>query len=484
MLSFPSDKSGGTVRTVQWTLLTLVMRRALVFCLFLVIARVLTPDALGIFREYTLILLALTLAAPVGLDYVHVTARSRHGRTFAALTGLSSLLALVFTVGLLALAGVIGRLAGSEELAAIIRWSAPILLVHVLRHDLKFDLRRRMRLRLLAAFETTNVFFYASLTLALLLIFHAPWTLFAGFFAGDILETALLLAERRRRYGRAFLPLGRMRTALRVWREHAGYCLSTSGTHLLGLWANQAPVFLLGVLFAPSWLGIYYLAQQMIGLPVTLLTQSLQNVFFPTFARMNDNEKAHAVKRVVFAAAGIMWPLLALYGYALWRLVPVLFGQRWAEALPLIAPLGALMASHLVMNPIASIPVALRRSHLELAWRIVSVALLSLALLFSARLGFAAAIRVYVVVQILMHAAFVAIILRLVRLSVPRMFGGLFLLALPPAALLAAGYMLHNLAWPPALATMLIVQLLLYGVVNLLTSGRLWHEMRAVLAVR
>ena len=480
----PNTNHGGTVRTVQWTLLTLVLRRALVFGLFLVIARMLAPEALGIFREYTLVLLALTTLAPLGLEYLHVTSKGRHGSGFAGLLGVSMPLAVLLAVLLWAMAGVIGRAAGSAELTRIIHYTAPILLVHVLRQALKFDLRRRMRLRLLAAYETANVVFYSLLTLALLLLYRQAWVLFAGFFAGDLLETALLLAERYHRYGRHALPVGHLRSGLRLLRQHAGYCAATSGTHLLGLWANQAPVFLLGVLFAPYWLGVYYLAQQMIALPVTLLTQSLQQVFFPTFARMNGDEKARAVRRVMFAAAGIMWPLLALYGTALYRLVPLLFGAKWAEALPLLPPLGVLMASHLVMNPIASIPVVQRRSHLELLWRVGSVALITIALGLGARLGFVQAIRVYVVAQLLLHAVFVGIILRLVNLPVARQFATLALLAVPPGLLVLVGWLLRSAGWPLALLASLALTILLYTCVNLFTKGNLWREIRVVLRMQ
>lgn len=478
-----AGESGGTVRNVQWTVATMLLRRALTFALFLAIARILDPDALGVFREYTLILMAFTLAAPLGLEYLHITAKGRHGRSFAALNTFSLLLGAVFAVALWFGADILGALADSALLPHVIRWTAPILLVHLLRQSLKFDLRRRMRLRLMATYETVNVIFYAALTLALLLVFRQPWTLFAGFFAGDILETALLLGERWRRYRWRFVPLASWAKSVVLWRKNAVFCLTTWATHLLGLFANQAPVFLLGVLFAPHWLGVYYLAQQMIGMPVTLLTSALQQVFLPTLARMNDQLKAASIQRVIFVASTGLWPLLALYGYALFRLTPLLFGPKWTEALPLLAPLGALMASHLVMNPIASAPVVMRRSDIELTWRVGSVLAIGAALWFGARYGFVTAIHVFAGVQIAMHTVFVVAILRLLRIPVLRQMGLLALRVFPPLLSLAAGWLLRDAHWAAAISAVAGVTAAMYLLANIFTKGQLWREMKTILRI-
>ncbi|GEM_PF-477510 len=485
MLEGTNDRKIGALRTVRWTLLTMMLRRAVVFAAFIVIARTLAPAALGIFREYTLLLSVLVIFAPLSLDYVHVTNRLRHGRSFRALLQVSLTLAVLLMAALYLCAGLIGRLLHSTQLVPIIRWSAPILLVHVLRSDLKFDLRRRMRLRLVALYETANVLFYVVLTLVLLYFWRQPWVLFAGFFCGDVLETLLLVLERVRRYGRCAFPLGGSpRRSLALLRGNARFCAATSSTHLLGQWVNYAPVFVLGAMFSPTWLGLYYLAQQMIGLPVTLLTQSMQEVFFPTFARMDEVRRRTAVERFTFAAAGLLWPLLALYAYCLLRLVPLLLGARWVGALPMIAILGVLMASHLIMNPISSIPVVYRRSHVELAWRVVSVIVTTGILLFGARYGFMAALHGWVVAQVFMHASYVAAIFLILELPAIKQFGRLALLALPLAPLLTVMYLLRGQPWPLALAGVFLTQAALYLLVNLFSHGRLLREARLILRPR
>jgi len=101
---------------------------------------------------------------------------------------------------------------------------------------------------------------------------------------------------------------------------------------LLNIVALQAPLVVLPYYFGLAATGLYFLAYRVLNLPISMLSNSVSQVFFAEIARSPDKEHMKAVTRDVtrmMTAAGFpIYIGLAVVGPQAFGLA---FGQRWTE---------------------------------------------------------------------------------------------------------------------------------------------------------
>ncbi len=136
--------------------------------------------------------------------------------------------------------------------------------------------------------------------------------------------------------------LARMRAVAWRYRE---FPLVNTWAALLNTTALQAPPLVLAALFSPAVVGLYAMADRLIGLPIQFLSTSVAQVFFQRaaaeHARGDKAAFAATVQQVALRLTAI--GVLPVLGIALLGppLVTLIFGERWADAgiyAALIAP--------------------------------------------------------------------------------------------------------------------------------------------------
>ncbi|MHC4757061.1 MAG: oligosaccharide flippase family protein [Planctomycetota bacterium] len=116
--------------------------------------------------------------------------------------------------------------------------------------------------------------------------------------------------------------------------RHKKFPIFSTWAAFLNTFSQQLPVFMLGLFFGKEQIGYYFLARNMVGMPMSLVSQSVSQVFFPTAAKAyNERGDMSSIvmetfKRLVQIAALPMVMLAFLSG----RLFPFVFGEQWNEA--------------------------------------------------------------------------------------------------------------------------------------------------------
>ena len=110
--------------------------------------------------------------------------------------------------------------------------------------------------------------------------------------------------------------------------------------------AYTAPSWFTARVFGASALGVYSRANLIVGLPAEYAVTSIYKVIFPLYGRVREDlaRTRSLVDEALTLTTGFVWPILALIAGAAPVIVAVLLGERWEEAVPLIA-LFALMAA-------------------------------------------------------------------------------------------------------------------------------------------
>ncbi len=143
------------------------------------------------------------------------------------------------------------------------------------------------------------------------------------------------------------------------------------------------PMLALAVLYDPHVVGLYVLAQRLLARPVELLAAAVCQVYNANIARA----AVDAPERLMGLFQRVSWTMLALsvpyvagLSVAAHWLVPVIFGDAWAEAATYMALLAVMYTGHALASPTAGTLDLLQRQDLNLMRELARLALLATAI--------------------------------------------------------------------------------------------------------
>ncbi len=475
-----------TLGSIRWTLSATVFKRALVILLFLYIARVIDSEALGLFGTYTRFITLLTTFAVFSMDALYIVEKDSE-RMFPLFVSLPLLLGLIATIALPFTSGLIAALYETPELKRIVLYTFPILLVYVLRQVLKVSLKKEFRFKETSLFETVNVLAYSVAAIVFLFFWRSLWVVLIAFFCGDIIEMLLVLFSRKSRFpSRVLDSLFQVpvREKVAQLKANKGFLLTTTAMHLMGAFVGAGPIFLLGIAFPErgiEYTGLYFLAWNVVSLPVTLLTDSALQVFFPSFARMRPDEIQGKIQRFLYFTISTLWALLMFYIILASKLIPLFLGGEWLKTTVIMVIMGLSALSTLIMNPLSSIPIVFRKPHIEFIWRVASLVSTSAGLFIGAQFGFYHAILGFVVAKFLTHVVFLGIVFNMVRFDYISFWkrSGMILVCV---ALLAAALLISlRLGTLAGLLVATLSVVLYFGIVLKLSKGEILGEIKLLI---
>lgn len=163
------------------------------------------------------------------------------------------------------------------------------------------------------------------------------------------------------------------------------------GSNIVRYAGGNVDNLIIGKTLGPSPLGYYALAYQMVSFPVTRISSVVSRVTFPAFSIIQeDNAKMRAgYAKVVRYISLITFPLIAGLFAVSSLFVPLVLGSRWT---PMILPLQILCIAGLIQSvgsPVSSIFRSKGRSDIEFKWNLLSLSVVTLAILAGLNYGIA-----------------------------------------------------------------------------------------------
>jgi PST family polysaccharide transporter len=216
-----------------------------------------------------------------------------------------------------------------QRLAPVVRVLAlvfPLVGISTVSESL---LQRDLRFRLLANLDVLAYGVGAGLVgVALAILGWGVWSLVAAQVTWALIRAVMLL--------RAAPPVLHPRPTWACFRELLGYGVGQSAGRIGVFLANQADNLVVGRWLGAVSLGLYNRAYQLMAVPTLLLGDVLDNVLFPTMARVQDDPprlasaylQGTALLALLTLPAGVVAAVLAP------ELVAVAFGSRWEAIVP------------------------------------------------------------------------------------------------------------------------------------------------------
>lgn len=407
-----------TLKSFQWSFFTAIFRKIILFAVFLLIAKAITKEDLGIFREFSLVLGIFTSISFLGFKDLLIVKKENTKAIFQELFLFSLVTSVLTLIILYLIAPTIGKYYKSEILATLLTTLSPLICLEILRIAVRAYYQKILRFKILSIIETINVLVYSSLIVVFYFFKLDITSLIIIFYFGNLIEFILLLAlesELIKDTLKQLFTMNLVKRFITTYKNNFKFLLTVTSNNIIAQLLNDLPVIILGILFNPVAIGIYYLANQLIGQPVILACNSLGQVLFPTFTFMSKDEISSKLHKFFHVVTLLAFPLFFLLVIYIINFVPLVLGAKWSEALPIVAILAFPFATTMLMNPISGIPYVLELPHLEMIYMIITLCLKSLAIYLGHFAGFETALIYYAIIAVILHLTFIALIIHIVK---------------------------------------------------------------------
>jgi len=354
-----------TARGLFWTGFQNAARRLITLVVFLVLARLLTPEDFGLVALAGALVAFVEFFIRIGFAEAIVQRKDLEpahlDTAFWTMLGIGVLLTLLAFV----LAGPIAALFNSEQLAPVIRWLSISILIISLTRVQDAVLRRAFNFKGLAIRTVIAAFGGGVVGVGFALNGMGVWSLVAQQLVEAGVGLIVLWAASNWRPG--------INVSSRHLGDLFGFGVNIMGAQMMQYVNQYADRIIIGYFLGPVALGYYAVGQRLILVVQQVLSNTFVTVLFSAFSRMQDD---HARIRTAFfkstqLVALAVFPVFVFLSVAGPETVEVLFGNKWAnssEIIQLLA-LAALLQSIIIFND----PVFKASGQPRLAFRLSAV---------------------------------------------------------------------------------------------------------------
>ena len=334
---------------------------------FAILSRLLDPEAFGLVALAWVFIGLTDVVAEQGLvdalvQRKRVTPTDLHTAFWMTVT-----LGLVLMLLLMVLSVPIATALDDEALAPVLVVLALAIPIGSLSHVQRAILRRDLAFRSLALRTLVGVAVGSVIGVGAALLGLGVWSLVAQRVATQLTGTVVLWRVTPWRPRFTF----RYEEA----RELFGFGKHVVGFRLLNFYNANVDNFLVGAVLGPVALGFYTVGYRILRMVIQLTSNLIDSVAFPLYARLQDEPVRF--RRAYYKSSGfaalVAFPTFTMLLVLAPEIVPVLFGPKWSESIPVMQVLALLGTVRSVSYLNSSSLTALGKP----SWRVVIVAVTS-----------------------------------------------------------------------------------------------------------
>lgn len=324
-------KPRSIVSGVIWSALDSAVGQALTLVIYMIIARLLSPQILGIVATGAL---ALDFCRSVLIESVAIAVQARaepkdedYTASFWLIAGLSLLAALA----LFASSNSIERISGLSDLAIVLKGFCIVVAVQGLSRTHEAWLTRNQQFRSLAVRSLLSISVGGAVGIALATQGYGVLALVGQLVSTSLISLVSLWTLTPWRPGLRF-----SRKAATELLSYARYVALTGITNFAN--ANSDLIFVT-LYTGAAGAGLYSLAKRLVNAVSTVIGSALNRVFFATIAGLQHDRAASRSTLVDFVmyTSLLTAPIFAGIAALAPDLIADVFGAKWIEAAPLLS---------------------------------------------------------------------------------------------------------------------------------------------------
>lgn len=340
-----------TVTGLKWTYLGTASMGVMQVVYTAVMSRLLTPRLFGIFAIATLAVMFGQYFAQMGLGQAVVQKAELSRDEIRASWTSGVALGLIVTLLGVVTAPLIGELFNEPDAVPVLQVMSLSYLILGVQLTSRSLLRRQMRFRVLALSEATGFLVgFLGVGIGMALAGAGVWSLVGANLGSRVVGTVLKFIA----VPHSIRPTWRWDH----YRDLYSFGVRSSGIQLLEFASNNLDTIAVARFAAADILGQYNRAFYLVNLPLNYLRDSLSQVLFPGFSRLQDQPER--LRRVFVGASSVagvvVLPVAAGVGVAANEVVGVVMGDQWQPAATVV-PFLAVAAALSVMSRFAGIAI-------------------------------------------------------------------------------------------------------------------------------
>ncbi len=382
----------------RWSGLFSLLEQGVAFATSITLLRLLSPSDYGIYA----IVLAVTgffrmfQDAGIGASLIqreHVD-REHFSAAFWGMLILGGALCLLMAL----LTVPVARFYGDNRLISILLFVSLLFVINALTVVPRSLIFRDLNFKALGIVTFSALVISSTVMIVMALNGYGVWSLAVGAVAQAVLALVFYCVKTK------WLPSCTFHYA--KLKDLLGFGLQLSGSKFMAYGRKNADYLIIGRILGPVLLGYYTFVYKLITEPVNRICGVLFKVVFPVFARA-QNETDKLKKGYLLSSKYIMAIVMPLsIGIALMaqEIVPVIFGEKWIPAIPLVQIMAVMGLFEVLQDLIVSILNAKGDTRFVLRFTVVQTCLLVSAILIVVKQGILA---VGVVVMFMSLASFI-----------------------------------------------------------------------------
>jgi len=408
-----SSSLNQTVLTgVLWQASLRWLSQVLAWTATIVIARKLSAEDYGIAGTAGVLVGLLSLITDAGIGRALVLQRERRELLVSQAHSASMLVGLV-TSAMMILASIpVARFYGEPRVAPVVCVLSLVLLLSGMNTVPLAMLQQRLDYRKLAAIDFLKAIVQASTVLVGAVFGLRYWSLPLGLIAGQLAAVALT---------RRFVAVALERPRFSDLRPLLGYSRHLVVGSVAWFAYSNADFAVVGRVAGLSALGFYQFAWNVAQLPGEKLGNVLQSVVGPFFGSIGDDAEKLRHYFLVFSEllVSIMLPVLCGFALVCPIAVPLIFGAKWAQSVPIVQILVLCAAVGSISQLGHHVLGATGRAAFGTKLNLVALLVLPVSFYFAARAGGPLAVAgVWLLVQPVMVVVLLSQMQTTIRLSI------------------------------------------------------------------
>jgi O-antigen/teichoic acid export membrane protein len=380
-----------TIQGIAWSGVQNWGSRALTFIVFLLLARLLSPEDFGLIALASAFVALAQVFVDQGFAQAIIQRDKLEPEHLNTAFWTSLVIGIILTAFGLLIAPFLAGLFDEPKLAAVVRWLSASFLLGALSGVHGAILQRDFAFRPLAVRQLFGVSSGGLLGILMALNGFGVWSLVGQQLFGALVGTAVLWMASA------------WRPSLQMSKKHFNdlfsFGINITGTNLLNFVNRRSDDLIIGYFLGPVALGYYSVAYRLLLILTELLAQTINSVAFPAFSRLqNERERArHAFYKLTQLASVVAFPAFLGASYVAPYVVTGLFGKQWATSIPVMQVLSFIGILHVVLYLHHSAIRALGKPSWALNMTLLNAATNIIAFLLVVKWGIIAVAAAYVI---------------------------------------------------------------------------------------
>jgi len=304
--------------------------RAVSFIVFVVLSRLLTPEAFGLVAMASLFITFIQTFQDQGFGDAIIQRSDLQQEHLDTAFWTNLLTGVLLTLVSIICSGLIATLFHQPQLVPIIRWLSLSFILAGLSSTQQAILRRQLAFKELTLRSVSAIFVGGVIGVVLAFLGFGVWSLVTQTLINGLVGIMVLWRVSHWRPSFHF--------SKKHFHDLFTFGVNIIGMNILNFFNRHADDLLIGYFLGPTLLGFYTIAYKLFGTMTELLTSVTNAVAFPTFSRLqNDSERMHrAFYQAVHYTSLIAFPAFIGMAVVAPELIPTLFGPQWTISIPVL----------------------------------------------------------------------------------------------------------------------------------------------------